>query len=97
MLSGTSYYVRLPKMGPAGLAVLVLPCSPASATAKSISFLPLAGCAIGTGMVFGSLIRGISYSPEQEETMFNYAVLGFAFIETFAFMLFGAAALAVLF
>ena len=69
----------------------------AKVIAVSISFLPLAGCAIGTGMVFGSLIRGISYSPEQEETMFNYAVLGFAFIETFAFMLFGAAALAVLF
>ena len=63
----------------------------------SIAFLPIAGCAIGTGIIFGALVRGISYSPEQEENMFNYAVLGFAFIETFAFMLFGAAGVALFF
>ena len=63
----------------------------------SISFLPITGCAIGTGMVFSALIRGVAYAPEQEETMFNYTVLGFAFIETFAFMLFGAAGTALFF
>ena len=65
--------------------------------AMSISFLPITGCAIGTGMVFSALIRGVAYAPEQEETMFNYTVLGFAFIETFAFMLFGAAGTALFF
>lgn len=63
----------------------------------SISFLPITGCAVGTGMVFGALIRGVAYAPDQEETMFNYTVLGFAFIETFAFMLFGAAGVALFF
>lgn len=48
-------------------------------------------------MVFGALIRGVAYAPDQEETMFNYTVLGFAFIETFAFMLFGAAGTALFF
>jgi F0F1-type ATP synthase membrane subunit c/vacuolar-type H+-ATPase subunit K len=69
----------------------------AKVIAVSVAFMPIAGCAVGTGMIFGSLIRGISYSPEQEETMFNYAILGFAFIETFAFMLFGCAAICLFF
>ena len=41
--------------------------------------------------------RWARHAPEQEETMFNYTVLGFAFIETFAFMLFGAAGVALFF
>ena len=44
---------------------------------------------------YSALIRGCAYAPEMEETMFNYATLGFAFVETFAFILIGAA-LAVL-
>ena len=54
-------------------------------------FTPIAGCAIGTGIIYSALIRGCAYAPEQEETMFNYASLGFAFVETFAFILIGAA------
>lgn len=54
-------------------------------------FTPLAGCAIGTGLIYSALVRGCAYAPEQEEVMFNYASLGFAFIETFAFILLGAA------
>lgn len=51
-------------------------------------FLPLTGCAIATGLLFAALLRGISYAPDTEETLFNYTVLGFAFIESFAFLLF---------
>jgi F0F1-type ATP synthase membrane subunit c/vacuolar-type H+-ATPase subunit K len=54
-------------------------------------FAPLAGCAVGTGIIYSALVRGCAYAPEQEETMFNYASLGFAFVETFAFMLIAAA------
>ena len=61
--------------------------------AFSITFLPIIGCAIGTGILFSALVKGIAYAPEIEETMFNYSMLGFAFIETFAFMLFGVAGL----
>ena len=46
------------------------------------------GCAIGTGIIFSGLIKGASYSPDSSTDLFNFAALGFAFIETFAFMLF---------
>ena len=55
----------------------------------SILFLPLAGACIGTGYIFGSLIRAAAYAPDTEDSLFNYAVLGFAFIESFIFMMFG--------
>jgi len=60
----------------------------AKAIAFSITFLPITGCAIATGIIFAALVKGISYAPEQEEVLFNYATLGFAFVETFAFILF---------
>jgi len=57
----------------------------------SIVILPLTGCAIATGFIFAALIRGLSYSPDMEEVLFNYTTLGFAFVESFAFLLFGFA------
>ena len=62
----------------------------AKVLAFASAFLPIAGCAIGTGMIYSALIRGCAYAHEMEETMFNYATLGFAFVETFAFILVGA-------
>jgi F0F1-type ATP synthase membrane subunit c/vacuolar-type H+-ATPase subunit K len=53
-----------------------------------IIFLPLTGCAIATGLVFAALVRGLSYAPDLEETLFNFTALGFAFIESFSFLLF---------
>lgn len=49
-------------------------------------FTPLAGCAVGTGILFAALLRSIAYSPDQEELLFGYSALAFAFIETFALM-----------
>jgi F0F1-type ATP synthase membrane subunit c/vacuolar-type H+-ATPase subunit K len=57
----------------------------------AIVLLPITGCALGTGILYGSLIKGISYAPEMENILFNYSSIGFAFIETFAFMCVGAA------
>lgn len=59
----------------------------------SFVFIPLLGCAVATGLIFSSLIKGISYAPDLEETLFNYTALGFAFVESFAFLLFFVAAL----
>lgn len=59
----------------------------------SFVFLPLMGCAVATGLIFSSLIKGISYAPDMEETLFNYTTLGFAFVESFAFLLFFVAGL----
>ena len=59
----------------------------AKSLALAIAFLPILGCALGTGILFAALVRSLSYSPDNEDVLFNYAALGFAFIETFAFML----------
>jgi len=63
----------------------------------SFVFLPLTGCAIATGLIFASLIRGVSYAPDLEEVLFNYTTLGFAFVESFAFLLFFIAILIFVF
>ena len=62
------------------------------AVALGVVFIPLMGCAVAAGLIFAALIRGISYAPDLEEVLFNYAILGFAFVESFAFLLFFAAA-----
>jgi F0F1-type ATP synthase membrane subunit c/vacuolar-type H+-ATPase subunit K len=54
--------------------------------------MPLTGCAVATGIIFASLIRGVSYAPDLEEILFNYTALGFAFVESFSFLLFFVAA-----
>lgn len=69
----------------------------AKVLALSTVVLPLAGCAIATGIIFAALIKGLSYSPDLEETLFNYTTLGFAFVESFAFLLFGIAAIIYIF
>ena len=68
--------------------VLMLFVKAAKAISLGILFIPFTGCAIGVGLIFASLLRSVSYAPDYEEVLFNYAILGFAFIETFAFMLF---------
>lgn len=65
----------------------------AKAIAISLVFAPITGCAIATGLIFASLLRGLAYAPDQEEVLFNYSIIGFAFVETFAFMLFGVTGL----
>lgn len=65
--------------------------------AFAIVFAPLAGCAVGTGIIYAALVRGCAYAPEMEETLFNYAALGFAFVETFAFVIIGASLAVVAF
>lgn len=62
----------------------------AKVLAISVSVVPLAGCAVATGVVFAALVRGIAYAPDLEETLFNYTTLGFAFVESFAFLLLAA-------
>ena len=63
----------------------------AKAIALSLVFMPLTGCAIATGLIFASLLKSVSYAPDYEDTIFNYAVIGFAFVESFSFILLFAA------
>ena len=60
-------------------------------------FTPFAGCAVATGLIFAALLRALAYSPDMEDTLFAYAALGFAFVETFALLLFSVAGLIVFF
>lgn len=60
----------------------------AKVLALSLVFMPLTGCAIATGLIFSSLLKSMAYAPDYEESLFNYATLGFAFVESFSFLLF---------
>jgi F0F1-type ATP synthase membrane subunit c/vacuolar-type H+-ATPase subunit K len=51
--------------------------------AMAHALIPLAGCAAGLGLVFNGFLRGVSYSPELEDALFNHTMLGFALIESF--------------
>ncbi len=41
----------------------------------------LIGAGVGIGIVFGSLIIGVSRNPSMQAQLFTYAILGFAFSE----------------
>jgi F0F1-type ATP synthase membrane subunit c/vacuolar-type H+-ATPase subunit K len=69
----------------------------AKVVAIGIVFFPITGCAIATGIIFASLLKSVSYAPDYEEVLFNYAILGFAFIETFVFMTFAGVGVVLVF
>lgn len=49
-----------------------------------LATISLAGAGIGIGIVFGSLIVGVSRNPSSSKQLFNYAILGFALTEAIA-------------
>ena len=61
----------------------------AKVLALALALLPITGCSIGTGLIFAAYLRSIAYSPELEDGIFIYVLLGFALIETFVFILLG--------
>jgi F0F1-type ATP synthase membrane subunit c/vacuolar-type H+-ATPase subunit K len=80
---------------PSPLVPCLLFVKAAKVIALASVFAPITGCAVGTGIIYAALIHGCAYAPEQEEILFNYASLGFAFVETFAFILVAAAVLII--
>jgi len=46
--------------------------------------ISILGSAIGIGIIFSSLISSFSSNPKEEETLFNYAIIGFALCEAIA-------------
>ena len=44
----------------------------------------LAGAGLGIGVIFGSLILGISRNPSMKDDLFRMAILGFALTEAIA-------------
>jgi len=49
-----------------------------------VATIGLAGAGVGIGMVFSSLILGISRNPSLKDEMFKMAILGFALTEAIA-------------
>ena len=46
-----------------------------------LACIALGGAAIGIGILFGSLITGVSRNPSLRKELFNNAILGFALTE----------------
>ena len=59
------------------------------AVALAAGVLALGGCAVGVGLIFASLLTALSYSPDSEDTLFGYSMIGFALVETFAVLALG--------
>ena len=49
-----------------------------------LSTFGLAGSGVGIGLVFASLIKGISRNPNLRDELFRSAILGFALTEAIA-------------
>jgi F-type H+-transporting ATPase subunit c len=49
-----------------------------------LATIALAGAGVGIGIVFGSLILGVSRNPSIMKQLFSYAILGFALTEAIA-------------
>jgi F-type H+-transporting ATPase subunit c len=49
-----------------------------------LATISLAGTGVGIGVVFGCLLLSVSYNSNKEQTLFAYAILGFALTEAIA-------------
>jgi F-type H+-transporting ATPase subunit c len=49
-----------------------------------LATISILGSGVGIGVVFGSLILGVSRNPILNKTLFIYAILGFALTEAIA-------------
>lgn len=51
---------------------------------SGLATIGLLGSGIGIGTVFSSLINATARNPSQRQQLFNFAILGFAFVESIA-------------
>ena len=49
-----------------------------------LSTFGLAGAGIGIGLIFASLVMGVSRNPNLKDDLFRFAILGFALTEAIA-------------
>jgi len=49
-----------------------------------LATISLAGAGVGIGDIFGSLLRSVATNPDTTQTLFSYAILGFALTEAIA-------------
>ena len=60
--------------------------------AAAICLIPLAGCAIGIGLIFSGLLYGLTRNPGAYDVVFGLSLLGLSLIEMFGFIIIIAAA-----
>ena len=60
--------------------------------ATAICLIPLAGCALGIGMIFSGLLYGLTRNPSAYDVVFGLSLLGMSLIEMFGFICIIAAA-----
>ena len=65
--------------------------------AIGVAVLPLGGCAVGVGMIFSGLMQAEAYAPEISSMLFGRAMLGFALVESFMFLIVAAVGLIFIF
>lgn len=54
--------------------------------ATAICLIPLAGCALGIGLIFSGLLYGLTRNPSAYDTVFGLSLLGMSLIEMFGFI-----------
>jgi F0F1-type ATP synthase membrane subunit c/vacuolar-type H+-ATPase subunit K len=54
-------------------------------------------CGHAVGALFGSFLESVAYCPDIEDSLFTYAMLGFALVETFMVLVLGTMGLIVAF
>ena len=59
--------------------------------AAAICLIPLAGCAIGIGLIFSGLLYGLTRNPNAYDVVFGLSLLGLSLIEMFGFIVIIAA------
>ena len=52
----------------------------------AICLIPLAGCAIGIGLIFSGLLYGLTRNPSAYDVVFGLSLLGLSLIEMFGFI-----------
>jgi F0F1-type ATP synthase membrane subunit c/vacuolar-type H+-ATPase subunit K len=65
--------------------------------AIAMCLLPLAGCALGIGVIFSGLLYGLTRNPSAYDLVFGLSLLGLSMIEIFAFICLGTAFLLFMF
>jgi F0F1-type ATP synthase membrane subunit c/vacuolar-type H+-ATPase subunit K len=51
-----------------------------------VAIVSICGSGVGIGILFGCFLIALSHSPNNEEKLFSYVVLGFALTEAIALM-----------
>lgn len=64
--------------------ILMILVQAAKLIGGGLAAIGLAGAGVGIGTIFGGLLNAYSRNPEEQDQLFQYAILGFALTEAIA-------------